>query len=235
VKASRFKPKSWLRKCNRGATLTELLIVVALNAVALGAISALYTYSVYQVGHAVATVAATDQVSKAMDDICTTVEQSVLCTIGTNNGVDALECYLPKQAVDDNSDGVPDRFDPVSIDQAGRPLYERGKITSYYFSNSAGTFGTPGTYLWRATRNAAGDTPTPQPTWALYYGNAAKPRYHLINFFQVVVDERNRSVTVTLEASSLDRADRAASGTTANNRKQVLRLSRTVYWRNGRT
>lgn len=225
------------RTTKKGFTLVELLVVIGVASIVLGALGTLYCYVMAQIGDATAEMTATDQATTAFRDMEATVRDAVLCEARTLNGVVALRCKMPNEEVDLNGDGIAESYAPSSIDKLGLEKYALGKRVWYYLSNSTGTFGSPGSILWRAV--VAGDANPGAAdrdlAWTFRYGQTNAPRFPLVTTFSVAVNATNRVVTLDLAAESADYADRKASTNDALSRRRGIRLTSGVFWRNWRT
>ena len=218
----------------RGFTLIEISLVMALTATILGAVAALYSFTTARAGVAVASAASQAQAIVAVDEIAKIVDISNICsitTIGTNS---VLTCILPANVVDFDGDGYPEYAKPSSANRRGFEKWGQGLHIYFYMSDTSGNPAITGTILWRAKRS---DWATPTSTdadskWALYAGTSA--RYPLITSATFSVSGVNHSVTVTIQASALRRADRSAAAGDSASLQSSISLSRTVYWRNWR-
>ena len=225
------------RRTKVGFTLVELLIVIGVSAIVLGALGTLYAYTASQLGDATAELAATDQATSAFGDVEASIRNAVLCETKTLNGITALRCKMPAVEVDLNGDGIADSYAPNSLDKNGLEKYGLGKRVWYYPSDSTGTFGAVGTTLWRAV---VADDKNPVAAnldlaWTFLYGRVASPRFPLVSAFSVTVDAANRLVTVNLTAESADYAERRPAATDSVARRRDLRILSQVCWRNWRT
>ncbi len=215
----------------RGTTIIELLLVIGLQVIILGAVATLYLFTIQQCGQATAAVGSIEQANNAMDAIATTVRQSMVCATVTSGGKTGLRCTLPNNAIDTDGDGVVDTWLPDKYGADGKATYTKGTRVWYYQAGSTGAFGTAGTTLWRATRTddsnpTASDVDT---TWAFYYGG--KSRYLLIDSLAFVVSGSSAIVTTTIVASASARSPDASGSTATTQDKQAATLVRTSSWR----
>ena len=215
----------------RGSTLIELLIVVAVQFVILGAAASLYLFTVQQCGQATAAIGPLVQANAAMDAIALTVRESMNCTVQSAGSVTGLRCILPANAADGDGDGVNDLWMPTSFALDGKPKYAKGTRVWFYLGDATGAFGTVGTILWRATR-ADDNKPTTADAdraWSLYYAGA--PRYALVDSISFTVSATSATTTVGLVASASARKPDASGATASAQDQQRVSLARTMSWR----
>ncbi|GEM_PF-1554268 len=225
------------RTTRRGFTLVELLIVIGVGSIVLGALGALYTYAMAQTGDGLAELLATDQATTAARDMEWNVRNAVLCEVVTKNGIKALRCKMPSLGVDLNGDGQPDSYRPATLNKQGLERFALGTRVWYYLSNATGTFGTTGTILWRAQTagDAAPTTAELDKAWTYLYANAASPRFPLVAALDFSVDATNRLATLDLTATCADYAERRPTASDSTARQRGIRLVRRIFWENWRT
>lgn len=215
----------------RGTTLLELVLVIALQMIVLGAVATLYLFTVQQCGQATAAVGPLEQANAAMDAMTATIRQSMVCAAVKVGSVTGLRCTLPGNAFDTDGDGVADAYAPDKYDANGKATYSKGTRVWYYLADSTGAFGTTGTVLWRATRTddknpTAADV---DASWSLYY--AGKPRYGLIDTLGFTVSGASAYVTVAISASASARAPESSGASADVRDQQITNLSQTASWR----
>lgn len=221
----------------KGFTFVELLVVIGIGSIVLGALGFLYTFTARQTSGALAEMLSTDQATTAANEIDDVIRNSFVCVERTKNGLSGLRCTLPSLSVDRDSDGTADSYRPAALDKFGREDFAPGTRVWFYFSDATGAFGTAGPILWRATRNddsdpiaAGGDA-----DWTYQYGVAGKPRFPLVSAFSVEVDANSKLVTFTLTAESADYADHKPAASDRAAQRRGLSIVRAVYWENSRT
>lgn len=225
------------RTTKRAFTLIELLIVLGVSCIVLGALGTLYCVTMSQIGDASAEMVATDQASTAFKDIESSVRNAVVCDAPALNGVVALRCKMPSVPVDLNEDGVPESYAPSTLDKFGLEHYALGSRVWYYLSGSTGAFGTAGTILWRAVV-ATDANPAPADrdlAWTYPYGATSAPRFTLVTGFTPTIDTTNDLVTLDLATESADYARRQAAASDPSASRRGVHLNAQAFWRHWRT
>jgi hypothetical protein len=139
---------------------------------------------------------------------------------------------MPRTGTDEDQDGVLDHFTPDGS-VGGKEIYNTGKYVWFYMSDSSGTWGVPGTKVWRAVVSS-NSSPAPgdrDVNWTRYYGGA--DRWNLIDNLTFTNDSVTQTSTVTIEASSLNRAERSAT-TDATAPGSRFTATWTLFWQNYR-
>jgi type II secretory pathway pseudopilin PulG len=218
----------------RGATIIEILVGLIMVVVLTFAATSLYGFSVNRVMADTSQTAVYAQASSLADELTDVISLSTNCVTVTSGTVTGLKCSYPDTGTDKDGDGVFDTVQPSSVSALGTETFNVGKYIWFYMSDSTGTWGTVGTYMWRAkpTTSAnpiAGDL---DANWAKYYGGAG--RWNLIDSVSFSVDATNHCTTFTINASSLNRAERSASAETSTSNNSKLSITRTVFWRSYR-
>lgn len=216
----------------RGATLMEMLIAMVLLVVLIGATTALYGFTVSRTVADTANASVVTQATSLAAELEKIISQSTVCDLQTSGGNTALRCQISNTGTDTDGDGLIDSFTPTSVSSAGLEVFTTGKYVWFYRSSAAGSWGTSGQYVWRATpsSSSAPAAANLDTKWSLYYGGS--PKWNLIDGLTFSVDAINRTTTFTISASALNRAERtAASGESLASR---ITITRTVFWSNAR-
>jgi prepilin-type N-terminal cleavage/methylation domain-containing protein len=221
----------------RGFSLVELLFVVAVSTLVMGVTVSLYGYSMTRLAQGAARFSTENQACMLLDEIDMVVQDSVaVAVIGTANGP-ALRCTLAQtsakvaEADGSGSDAARSKTaEPISTTKRGFAKHGIGKRVWFYRAGSTGTFGSVGTYVWRAERN---DDSNPTPAdltnnWSGYYGTTQQ-RFPLVTGMTFTVDLTNCIVNATVTSRSLWRDER--TGDTGDRASQTFTESRSIGWR----
>jgi hypothetical protein len=210
-------------------------LALALTAMVLGVLTVLYGFTMGRLAHATASFTASDDAFRAANVISDTVRYANSCTTVTSGGNTGLKCIMPANATDRDGDGRQDTYLFTKVSRRGLEQSVAGRRVWYYMSDSTGAFAVSGgTVLWRAERqdDAVPLTADGEKTFAYVAPN--RPRFPLVSSVSFNVDSINLTVTTTITASALTRADRTA-GTEAANQSYKHIDTRTTFWRNWRT
>lgn len=217
-----------------GTTIFEALVAIAIAAVLMIAAATLYGFVSGRLMQDGTQAAVLSQANRLADEMTTVISQSRLCDTVTTGSITALRCRLPGSGTDFNGDGVLDQFYPAYSDPNGTETFKTGAYIWFYQSDSVGTWGNTGTFVWRAkpttsANPASGDLDAP---WSLYYGGAS--RWNYIDSISFTNDPAAQTTTFTINASSLNRAERSAAGLSPSALSSQVTITRTVRWRNAR-
>jgi type II secretory pathway pseudopilin PulG len=220
----------------RAFTMVELLFVVALTSLVLGATVGLYGFTMTRLAQGAARFSTEDQARKILDEIEAVVRDSSSVTLVSSGGQTGLRCTLAQAShrpanVKGSADArVSKTADPVGVTRRAWDKHGSGRRVWFYTAGATGDFGTAGTHVWRAERNDDGN-PTAADVvsgWSNYYGSTSK-RFPLVTAITFSVDLNNRTATATVTARSLWRDER--SGNAADKDSQSFTESRTIVWR----
>lgn len=222
----------------RGFTLVELLFVTAITATIVGALGGLFVFVGTRAAQTMAKNGVLLQAQALSEELDATFSQAQGCRVlPIKTGVNAIKCVLPTTGVDDDGNGVIDRYEVEWIGPTGREGYGTGKRVWFFMSDLTGTTASSmnsGGVLWRAWRN---DDSTPTAAdidreFAYYY-NRTVNKWNLIDRVVWSVDP-NGSVTYTIVANKLRRAERQASGADSSAEQETFSMTRTVVCKNWR-
>lgn len=217
----------------RAFSIVELLVVISLSAMVIGATVTLYGYTVNRLAIATSRFAALDQVRKLHGDIEDVVRDSVsTSTVASVSGT-ALKCILAansQRASSSPSLKKSQLAPPVSVAKRGYERFGSGTRVWFYFAGTSGTFNTVGTTLFRAERS---DDSPPTATdvvaaWRFHPGTTT-PRFDLITTLTFSVNTTTRTVSTTIAARALWRDER--SGLASDKSSQTFTEMRTTGWR----
>jgi hypothetical protein len=215
----------------RGTTLVEMSLALALTALVVGVLAALYGFTMVRLAHATASFGATDDAFLAANDISLTVRDAYTCATVTFNGRTGLKCTMPAAGTDRDNDGKLDLYTISSVSRRGQEKVALGKRVWYYLSDSTGAFGNAGTTLWKAERSDDLN-PTASDAISRYdYVTSTRLRYPFISSLSFTVDSANGTVALSLATGELIRAERVPGATDATNMKYTHTENRTVCWR----
>lgn len=216
----------------RGLSLAELMISAVMVVVLTAASASLYLYATKRVAAQGAESAVQMQANMLATEIMKMVGQAKSCKIVTSGPNTALVCQMPATGTDEDFDGVLDHFVPDGS-SGGKEIFNTGVHVWFYMSDNTGTWGVSGTRIWRAVVNGSG-SPGPgdkDVNWTRYYGGDLK--WKLIDSVTFTVDPVAQVTSFTIEASSLNRADRSAT-TDANAPGSRFKATWTAFWQNFR-
>jgi hypothetical protein len=190
----------------------------------------LYGYTMERLAHATADFAASDDAFLSSNDIGTVIKNSYSSSTVTLNGVTGLKCIMPSTGTDKDGDGHLDSWTLAAVSRRGYEKISLGKRVWFYLGDSTGTFGTSGTILWKAERSDDLN-PTGSDAITKYsYLTSTRLRYPLISSLSFSVNSAAQTVTYTVVAGSLTRAERTP-GTEASNQSYTHTETRTAFWR----
>ncbi|MFI5385379.1 MAG: hypothetical protein ACHQ50_04575 [Fimbriimonadales bacterium] len=174
------------------------------------------------------------QANRLADEMSQLIGNSKFCDTASSGSITALRCRLPNTGVDTNADGLIDRVTPATADAAGTETYKTGTYVWFYQSDATGAWGNSGSVVWRArpvtsSNPAAGDL---DAAWSLYYSGGS--RWNFIDSITFTNDPGSQTTTFTINASSLNRAERSASALSSGAESTHVSLTRTVHWRYAR-
>jgi hypothetical protein len=214
----------------RATSLVEALLAISLAAGLTLACATLYAFVSSRLMKDGTQAAVLNQANALAEDLTTAISQSRLCTTVTSGSVTALRCHLPSTGADFNIDGLIDRPTPLISDPDGTERYQTGNYVWFYMANSSGTWGSAGTYLWRAkpTTTSSPAIADLDSNWSLYYSGSS--RWNLIDSVTFSIDPGRQTTTFTIRASSLNRAERSASGLPTGGDNYQVAITRTVRW-----
>jgi hypothetical protein len=217
--------------------MVEVMLTTAMISVVVGSMAMVYSYTVARTSHAVAATAVSDEIQKLSDELDAVISQASSASVVTFGGNTGLRCTMPATQVDTNGDGNVDAYQPATM-TGGSPTWGKGKRIWFYTADSTGDFTRPGPIVWRAERN---DDLLPTAANAdrafAYYGSSSvTPRFGLIDQLSWVSNATDKSVTYTIRASSLTRAQRASASaySSEKNVSETLTLTKNVFLRNWR-
>lgn len=218
----------------RGTSLVEVLMAVLLTAMIVGAVSAIYGFATARAAHTVANQNSTEQSTRLLDAIESSIRNAVTCDLVNIGGQSVLRCTMPANGTDTDGDGVDDRFDVLSVGRRGTDKWGTGQRVWYFIADSSGVPGTTGTIPWRAVRNdssviSSGDV---DRKWTYPYGGT-RCAFGQITSLTYTINATYHVVTVSVAAGTLIRASR----TPANDEPSMSdssSLKRIAYWRNWR-
>jgi hypothetical protein len=218
----------------RGFTLVEVLLTCVVSVILIGATATVYTFTATRTAHALATVSTSSQMQELCQRIDETVAKAISVQVVTVGSIKGLKCTMPATGIDSDSDSYLDVYKPTSA-TGGSLRWGKGKRVWFYMSNSTGNFGTAGAVLWRAERtdDAFPTTADADTSFAYKPGNTVV-RYPLLESITWAADGTDKTVSYTLVATSLIRADRKASAafTTEKETSRTVTLKRTTNWTN---
>ena len=214
-------------------TLVEMALVLTLTALIIGVLTVLYGFTIERLAHATADFAASDDAFLASNDIGTVIKNAYTCTTVTASGVTGLKCTMPSTGTDKDGDGHLDSWTLASVSRRGYEKVALGKRDWFYLGDSAGAFGTTGTILWKAERSDDLNPTSSDAITKYAYLTSTRLRYPLISSLALSVNSSNQTVTYTVIAGSLTRAERTP-GSEASNQSYTHTETRTAFWRNWR-
>ena len=214
-------------------TLIEMALVLALTALIIGVLTVLYGFTMERLGHATADFAASDDAFLAANDIGTIVKNAYSCTTVTLNGVTGLKCTMPANGSDKDDDGYLDSWTLASVSRRGYEKVTAGKRDWFYLGDSTGAFGTTGTILWKAERSDDLNPTSSDAIQKYAYLTSTRLRYPLISSVTFSVNSSTQTVSYTLVAGSLTRAERTP-GSESSSMSYTHTETRTAFWRNWR-
>ncbi len=225
-------------RSQKGTTLLELTLAIALSALIIGAVASLYAFVVIRSGGSGAHSALLFQSRRVLGDIASTVRQSVNCQVITSGGNTGLKCLLPVKAVDLDGDGVTDRYDPNIVTGFGIPRYgSTGARVWFYKASTSGNFTSPGPILFKAIRfdDALPTGSDVDKAWTYYYSTGPS-QTNLIDSLTFAVDSAQKLTTITLSASVLAREERSAQGEPVSSSydRYTITLTEKAFWRHWR-
>ena len=216
-----------------GFTLVELSLVLSLTALIIGVLTVVYGYTMERLAHATADFAATDDAYLAANDIGTVIRSAYSCSTVTSNGVTGLKCIMPANGSDKDGDGHLDSWTIASVSRRGLEKWAQGKRVWFYLGDSTGAFGTSGTILWKAERSDDLNPTTSDAITKYAYVTSTRLRFPLISSLSFTVNSAAQTVTFTVVAGSLTRAERTP-GSEAANQSYTHTETRTAFWRDWR-
>lgn len=217
-----------------GFTIVELMITCAITAILIGSTASIYMFTANRTAQALATVTTSSQMQMLSKSIDETVAKATHVQVVSVAGNIGLKCIMPASGTDTDADAFSDLFEPTSA-TAGQVRWGKGTRVWFYLANATGNFMQPGPIVWRAERN---DDLIPTSLNVdrsfTYFQDTGLLRYSLLDSITWSVNATDKTVTYTLKASSLARADRRSSTayTTEKESSRTITLSRTTNWIN---
>lgn len=224
-------------RLRRAFTMVELMVVMAVFAVMIGAITAIYGHMAGQTSRALAHNYVLAQVRDLNSYLEHTIEMAHSCS-NSSRGLlglsgNALTCVEPSSIATSDAYGVGWTYTPTGT--SGTNLtWGSGNTRWFFFSDSTGSYNSQGNILWMADKNGGGSpgNGADVTSWTYYGGNTANyNRWNFIDGLSWTINANN-SVTYTITASDLypDGTTLGSSSDTAHSFS--VSLTRTVYWRN---
>lgn len=213
----------------RGFSLLELTVVLVASGFVIGGGASLYSFVMSRTAAGGASGAALLQATQLADELTVRIRNSVGCDIVSMGGAgNALRVQLGSAGTDRDGDGLVDIVAPNSVAGDGTENYNAGTRLYYYWGDTAGLPSATGTVFWRgrAPNDSLFSIDT-DPNWSLWKGSA---RWNLIESVTYSVDQAKEQVTITVVASSLNRAERKA-GAASSSESARTTVTRTVFWR----
>jgi hypothetical protein len=210
-----------------GFTITELLVTGALTVVLVGSLLGMFVFSAKKAEAATVETAAYNDASRLMDDIASKVSNATEVSVYTGTSGQFLRCTLPKNGIDMDGDGYPDRFNFSMVNNFGTGKYIKGLRVTYYRSNNTGSTSTPlhsASWCWRAWRNddAVPTNADVDLTFASNRRDSRESAFPTVKSLSFSHDEANGRVLVRITAT-------ADSG---DGEKDIV-LERTIPYRKG--
>lgn len=222
----------------RAFTLVELLIVTAITATIVGALGGLFVFVGTRAAQTMAKNGVLLQAQALAEELDATFSQAQDCRVlPIRTGVNAIQCVLPTSGTDSDGDGVIDLYTPEWVGPTGREGFGLGKRVWFYMSDPTGSptsARTSGGVLWRAWRS---DDSLPtnadiDRSFAYYYDRTVN-KWNLIDRVDWKVSG-DGTVTYTIVANKLRRAERRASGSDTAAEQETFTMTRTVLCKNWR-
>lgn len=218
-------------RTRRGSTLFEALIAVCIAASIMIAAVTLYGFVSARLMSDGTHAAVLAQANRLADEMTLVIGNARLCDTVTAGSTTALRCRLPSTGLDTNADGLVDRVTPLAADANGSETYKTGTYVWFYQSDASGAWGNLGTLVWRA-KPITGANPGPadlDSAWSLYYGGGS--RWNFIDSVTFTNDPGSQTTTFTINASSLNRAERSAAALPNGTESTHVTITRTIHWR----
>jgi prepilin-type N-terminal cleavage/methylation domain-containing protein len=222
----------------RAFTLVELMLVTAITSVIVGALASLFVFVSSKAAQTMAKNGVLLQAQALAEELDSTLSQAQGCrVVPVKTGINGIKCVLPATGTDSDNDGVIDKYATAWVGPTGIEGNGTGRRVWFYMSNSGGLVDnavTKGGVLWRAWRSDDG-LPTAtdiDPKFAFYYDRPGNKW----NFIDQVewVDNGNGTITYTIYANKLFRAERQADATDLASQQSAFKLTRTVFLKNWR-
>ena len=147
--------------------MVEMLLVVSMTALIVGAVTAIYAYTVERLGNGLADARTQRQAEYGLDVVDTTINKAQSCSLVYVSGVPCVKCTMPANCSDANGDGILDTCTPDAINRRSLERWGNGYRVWFYMADATGVPGVPGSLLWMAQRTDDG-TPTSVNTVAAY-------------------------------------------------------------------
>jgi hypothetical protein len=214
---------------NRGATLIEMLLVMAMTAIVVGSMASLYGFVAIRTAHTIATTSALDQAEMVADEITYYVMNSKETIRIVSGSQYALKCRMPVDFIDIRNSGRPDRYILSSVSAIHTETFDDGVWVWFYTSDSSGDYGKVGNNFYKAIRSDNANPVGANVDAAWNYHHDGSHRFNLVDGFFATSNSGESMFTVTASADT--RANiKSASGSTATDNRAVA-VSRHVAWR----
>jgi len=210
------------------------MLVAVLTGLIVGAVGGMFVFAASRSAHAMANEAVLEQTTTVLYQLEKTISQATTCSSVSLGGGNGLKCVMPQNGTDFDGDGYMDSFTPYHDSRRSTEEWGEGQRVWFYNSDSTGNPSNQGVYVWRAKRTDDNNPTTSDadPTWTKYYGGSA--RNPSITGFSFTVNSAAHTVSITLIANQLDRAQRSSTLSSDSATSQSITVTRTIYWRNWR-
>lgn len=128
------------------------MLVVALTALIVGTVTAVYAYTIDRMGYGVADALTQREAEYGLDVMDQTIGRAQVCTQVSATGNPCLKCTMPANCSDTNGDGILDTCSPNAINRRSQERWGNGYRVWFYLADSSGLPSNPGAIPWMAKR-----------------------------------------------------------------------------------
>ena len=213
-----------------------MVLVVALTALIVGTVTAVYAYTIDRMGYGVADANTQREAEYGLDVMAQTISMAQTCAQVSINENTCLKCTLPANCSDTNGDGILDTCSPNSINRRSQERWGNGYRVWFYLADSTGLPSNTGTTFWMAKR-MDDLTPTfPDLVMACtYFPGNSKRRLGLVQAATAASVGTTNAYSISINVGAYgEQGQRAAPVTASTSSSYQFSLSRIPYmhgWR----
>lgn len=197
-------------KVRRGFTIIEMLLVVGMTSMVMGAMCALYAFCVTRLNHVVSAYDATSTTTRILEQIDRVVQNCNSCAATAVGSKPALVCTVGSSAMDSNADNAPDNINPVRVTRRGSEVYGSNNRVWFYFTNATGTYNTAGDFFVMAVVSGSSTPTNADIYWNFSKDEQGRNRFAGLSSITFTVNSDN-TVTTQVVASSATKNQSAST------------------------
>ena len=220
----------------RAFTMVEMMLVVALTAVIMGTVTAVYAYTVERLGYGLADASTQVEAEYGLDIIDSTINKAQSCSQVSVSGNPCLKCTMPANCSDTTGDGILDTCTPNAINRRSQERWGNGYRIWFYLADASGLPSNPGSIPWMAKRlDDLTPTASDQVKAFTYFPGNTNLRLDLLQSAATAPAGTSNTYSVSLNVGAYGGLSQQAAPATANTTSSYqFNLGRVPYMRGWR-